>query len=361
MKLLLKQIAQLAGSVLALYAVVLVLSLLLVPRSATGSRLNTATAGSSLFLTEPKYVFMTRSQLDSTAEKTILVGASNMQAGLKQPEVQALLPGVEVHNLSVGGSNITQIDQIIGLVQEAQSPEAQRHATFVIGLWYGVFAADKARWYTADRHAGDTDIDIERYRYGFYRRTAGGPVPVLPSASLDLGVGLIHPYLVMDWSARRVSSGVRDRLPGRKPVVTEAQRNATVVSEAQRRSYLAYWREYMGGVDALESPPFEVLERLVERIRATGARVVLVDLPIPHWHSEGSPLWHDYRRRVDPLLDQLAGRAGVRVVRLGADNQGHNGDDDFSDEVHPKPRVSPQWAAGLAQALNPEFAALQKF
>ena len=30
------------------------------------------------------------------------------------------------------------------------------------------------RWNTPDRHQGDTDLDIERYRYGFYRRTEQG-------------------------------------------------------------------------------------------------------------------------------------------------------------------------------------------
>ena len=356
MKILLKQLAQLVASVAALYAVVLVLSLLLVPLSEAGSRLDTARAGASLFLTEPKYVFMTRGQLDTPTEKVILVGASNMQAGLKQPEVQALMPALEVHNLSVGGSNITQIDQIVGLVQEAQSPEARSGTTFVIGLWYGVFAADKARWYTPDRHAGDTDIDIERYRYGFYRRSAEGPVPVLPARSLDLGVGLIHPYLVLDWTARNINNAVRARLPGAKPAISDAERNAVVLSEARRQQYLVYWRAYMGDVDALEDAPFARLDRMVGRLRASGARVVLVDLPIPHWHAEGSLLAKDYRRRIDPQLDRLAALPGVRVLRLADDDS----DDDFSDEVHPKPRVTPCWAARLAKGLQPEPASLQK-
>ncbi|MDB5893913.1 MAG: hypothetical protein JWQ88_1444 [Rhodoferax sp.] len=356
MKILLKQLAQLIASVLALYGVVLVASLLLVPRSEPGSRLNTAKAGSSLFLTEPKYVFMTRSQLDTAAEKVILVGASNMQAGFKQADVQALMPGVEVHNLSVGGSNITQIEQIVGLVQEAQSPDARRGATFVIGLWYGVFAADKARWYTPERHAGDTDIDIERYRYGFYRRSAEGPVPVLPARALDLGVGLIHPYLVLDWTARNVNTAVRARLPGGKPVTSDAQRNAVVLNTAQRQHYLSYWREYMGGVDALEDAPFATLDRMVDSLRASGARVVLVDLPIPHWHAEGAMLAQDYRRRIDPQLERLAALPGVRVLKFGDDDA----DDDFSDEVHPKPRVTPRWASRLTQGLQPGPDSLQK-
>ena len=106
MKLILKQIASLLAALVALYGVLLAISLLLVPRTELGQRLDAARASSSLFLTEPKYVFLARSRLDTSADKVILVGASNTLAGFKQPQVQALLPALEVHNLAVGGSNI---------------------------------------------------------------------------------------------------------------------------------------------------------------------------------------------------------------------------------------------------------------
>ena len=112
----------------------------------------------------------------------------------------------------------------------------------------------------------------------------------------------------------------------------------------------------MGDVDELEDAPFARLDRMVGRLRASGARVVLVDLPIPHWHAEGSLLAKDYRRRIDPQLDRLAALPGVRVLRLADDDS----DDDFSDEVHPKPRVTSRWAARLAKGLQPEPASLQK-
>ena len=39
---------------------------------------------SSLYLTEPKYVFMARARLNNPRDKAILLGASNMGAGFKQ-------------------------------------------------------------------------------------------------------------------------------------------------------------------------------------------------------------------------------------------------------------------------------------
>ncbi|MDO9315469.1 MAG: hypothetical protein Q7T97_13075 [Burkholderiaceae bacterium] len=352
MKLVIKQIVQLIGALIALYGVLLVVSLLLVPRSDTGPRLNAGQASSSLFLTEPKYVFMARSQLNSVADKVLLLGASNMLVGFKQAQVQALLPDIEVHNLSVGGSNIGQVSQIVDLIREVQSPEARRHNTYVIGLWYGVFASDKARWNTPDRHAGDTDIDIERYRYGFYRRTDAGAVPVLPPGYLDAGVLLIHPYLVLDRTARDLTRSLREFMAAKPPSMTDAQRNAVVIDDADQRKYLAFWRDYMGSTDTLGDAPFQVLQRTVEGILAEGGRVILVDMPIPRWHARASPLSADYRTHLDSLLSGLQGHAEVTVLRI----DGADADEDFSDEVHPKPRVTEHWAQHLAAAIKASTA-----
>jgi hypothetical protein len=348
MKLIFKQIGLLLGALVAMYGVLLVACLLLVPRTELSQRLNAGSAGSSLFLTEPKYVFMARSQLNSLDDKAILVGASNMLVGFKQPQVQALVPSMQVHNLSVGGSNITQINQIVDLVREVQTPDARRHNTWVIGLWYGVFAEDRARWFTPDRHGGDTDIDIERYRYGFYRRTEEGPKPVLPPSYLDFGTTLIHPYLVLDRTARDLTSALRASMSGRPAGLTDAQRNAVVLSTEEKRKYFEFWRAYMGDTDALTDAPFQVLETMVNGILADGGKVVLVDMPIPQWHAQGSPLWADYRRRVDPLLAKLQTHAAVKVLKM----EDANADNDFSDEVHPKPRVTPAWAQRLASVLS---------
>jgi hypothetical protein len=351
MKLILRQFARLLAALVVLYGVLVVISLLLVPRADPGQRLDAARAPSSLFLTEPKYVFLARSRLNTSADKVILMGASNTLAGFKQAQVQALLPALEVHNLAVGGSNMTQIAQVVDLVREVQTPEARRHDIYVFGLWYGLFAADKARWHTPDRHPGDTDIDIERYRYGFCRRTDTGAVPVLPPQYLQAGVLLIHPYLVLDRTARDLTTSLRAFMAGKPPPTTDEQRNAVVLNDAQKRKYLAFWREYTGLAETLGDAPFQALDRMVDSILAEGGRVVLVDLPIPEWHAQGSVLAADYRRHMDKLLPELKSRAGVSVLKMDDSGAG----DDFSDEVHPKPRVTERWARRLAGELNADW------
>lgn len=352
MLLILRQIVWLALAVAAAYLMVLAASLLIARPERNDQPLDAARAGSTLFMTQPKYVFLARSGLDTDTDKLLLVGASNTMAGFRRADVQALLPGLEVHNLSVGGSNLTQMAQVVDLIREVQSPGARRRDVYVIGLWYGVFASDVARWHVPGRVPGDTDIDIERYRYGFYRRGPDGPIAVLPAKYLDLGVTMIHPFLVVDSLARDATQELRWLVGKRAPALSDDNRDATVVGPERQQQYLAFWRDYTGGATSLESAQFAALSRAVDAIVADGARVLLVDLPIPAWHTQGSVLATDYRRQIDQLLPQLRAKAGVQVLDMTDASSG----DDFSDEVHPKPRVAPRWAARLATAVQQNFA-----
>jgi hypothetical protein len=348
MRAILRQVFFLSVALGGIYALLLAVSYLFVTTANQKEGLDSGVAASTIFMTDPKYVFLNRAALRPEAPRVVLVGASNTAVGLKQREVQALLPNVEVDNLSVGGSNITQIAQVVDLVQELQDSAARHRTTFVIGVWYGTFAEDKFRWNTPDRHAGDTDIDIERYRYGFYRRSESGPKQMLPAGYLPLGVILIHPFLVFDELSRRASQEIRDRLFGRAPTRTDAQRDASVVSAQEKEAALTYWREQMHSDGPIADEQFVVLGNLIDRILAQGSKVVLVDLPIPRWHADRSPYYQEYQSHRKALLSELGAREGFAYLEMGD----LNADLEFSDEVHPKPRITPLWAAHVAALIG---------
>lgn len=348
MRAILKQALYLSIALGGIYAALLALSYALVPTAAEPRGLDSSLAEESIFTTDPKYVFLNRAAVRPGARRVVFVGASNTAVGFKQREVQELLPSAEVDNLSVGGSNMTQVAQIVELVQDLQDPAARARTTFVIGMWYGMFVPDGYRWATPDRHKGDTDIDIERYRYGFYRRGASGPRQILPSKQLSLGVMLIHPYLVFDELSRQASKGLRERLAGKAPRRTDAERNASVVAEQDRVDDLKYWHEQMHSDGPLAEEQFSVLRDLVERILAQGSKAVLVDLPIPHWHAQRSPFYANYLQHRDALRAVLQGKPGFSYLEMAQRDE----DLDFSDEVHPKPRVTPLWAAQVATLLR---------
>jgi hypothetical protein len=350
MRAILRQGLYVLAALAALYSVLLALSYAIVPPAKRVGGLDSSLAEQSIFTTDPKYVFLNRAALRPEAPRVVIVGASNSAVGFKQRELQPLLPAEEVDNLSVGGSNMTQVAQIIDLVQELQDPAARRRTTFVIGMWYGMFTQDAFRWATPDRHKGDTDIDIERYRYGFYQRTDAGPKQLLPTKQLPLGVVLIHPYLVFDEMSRLASKELRNRLSGKPPRRTDAERNASVVSEEDREAALKYWHQQMHSDGPIADEQFQVLRTLIMRVLGQGSRVVLVDLPIPRWHEERSPFYDSYLRQRKSMLAAMQGVEGFAYLDMG--NQ--NDDLDFSDEVHPKPRVTSLWAARVATLLQGE-------
>jgi hypothetical protein len=356
MKVILLKLARLGLAVFILYAGLLLLSLLLVPRASAAAPVDTALASRTLYLTEPKYVFWSRDRLAASEPKLLLLGASNTMAGFKQPEVQAELPQLRVHNLAVGGSNISQLSQIVELIREQQPAAARQQTHYVLGLWYGMFATDAARWSTPDRTPGDTDIDIERYRYGLYRRTQTGAAPLVPVGALGVAVTLIHPYLALDKLARDATVSLRAHLSGKPAALTDEQRNARVITTAEQQNYLAFWREYMGRSERLPDEQFERLQKLVSRISADGGSVLLVDMPVPAWHTRGSSLARQYQDRLQRALPELTALPGVGFLPLAA--AAAAADADFSDEVHPKPRVTPGWAARLAEAVRATQSAI---
>ena len=348
MRAILRQVFFLLVALGGIYAVLLAVSYLFETPAIQKGGLDSGLAASTIFMTDPKYAFLNRAALRPDAPRVVFVGASNTAVGFKQREVQALLPNAEVDNLSVGGSNMTQIAQIVDLVQELQDSAARHRTTFVVGVWYGTFIEDKYRWNTPDRHAGDTDIDIERCRYGFYRRTANGPIQVLPTAYLPVGIALIHPFLVFDELSRRASQEIRDRVFGRAPTRTDAQRDASVVSAQEQVAALKYWREQMHGDGPIAGEQFVVLRNLVDRILAQGSKVVLVDLPIPRWHAERSPYYPEYVTHRKALVSDLGAREGFAYLEM-ADL---NADLEFSDEVHPKPSITRLWAQRVAAQIG---------
>jgi hypothetical protein len=344
----LKQTLYLAIALIGIYLGLLAASYAIMPAAIERYGLNSGLAADSIFTTEPKYVFLNRAAVRPDTSRIVFVGASNTSVGFKQPEVQQLLPSTEVDNLSVGGSNMTQVAQVVDLVQDLQSPAARRRTTFVIGMWYGMFVPDELRWATPDRHTGDTDIDIERYRYGFYRRSDSGPRQILPSNELSFGVMLIHPYLVFDDLSRTVTKGLRERLQGKPPRRTDAERNASIVSEEDRVIALKYWQGQMHSDGPIAEEQFLVLRTLIIKILEQGSKAVLIDLPIPRWHSERSPFYADYLNRKTVLLAGLEDKPGFSYLEMA------NIDDDFdfSDEVHPKPQVTSIWARQVAAVLR---------
>ncbi|MBH5369006.1 hypothetical protein [Bradyrhizobium glycinis] len=355
MRHILRQTALTSASFAFLYLLIGCLSFLVFPDPSQGGIRDFQVAERTLFMTVPKYVFLGRSVLDTPDSKVILLGASNTAVGFIQKEIQPRLACAKVSNLAMGGANISEVAQIIDLVRETQSSPNHAPNTFVIGVWYGMFADSDIRFSDPDRHRGDSDLDIEKYRYGFYRRTANGPVAILPPKWLDVGVMAIRPLLLVEKAAREARTGVNLLLTGRRSAQrTEAEREVATMSEQDKRKALEYWQGNMGknGISETES---NLLESTIASLLDSGERVVLVDLPIPAWHRDASPYQAGYAEK----FQELSRRFGSRSNFVSMSMSDLDGDLDYSDEVHAKRHLADVWSARLAALLS-SFACREK-
>ena len=306
-------------------------------------------ADNTIYMTVPKYVFLGRSVLDSPDSKVILVGASNTGVGFKQNVIQSRLSCANVSNLGMGGANITEVGQVIDLVHEVQSDDNRRSNTFVIGIWFGMFIDSELKYADADRNRGETDIDIERYRYGFYRRTPNGPVAVLPPKWLDAGVTFLRPFLLIEKLARQARTGINWLVTGRASAQrTDAEREIAVMSEEDKHKALDYWEESMGHKSGISSAQVELLKQTIGKLLLSGEKVVIVDLPIPAWHRDASPYESSYRAALKDLLQQFGNRPNFTAMSM----DDLDGNLDYSDEVHAKRHLAEVWSIRLANVLD---------
>lgn len=356
MRYILRQIALTLASFAFLYALIGSLSFLVFPDPSHRGPRDFQVAERTLFMTVPKYVLLGRSVLDTPDTKVLIVGASNTAVGFIQKLIQPKLACAQVSNLAMGGANISEVAQIIDLVRETQSRPSAAPNTFVIGIWYGMFADSDIRFSDPDRNRGESDLDIEKYRYGFYRRTANGPVAVLPSKWLDAGVMAIRPLLLVEKAAREARTGVNLLLTGRRSAQrTEAEREAAVMSEQDKKKALEYWQESMGFKGAISETQFNLLRSTVASLLDSEERVVLVDLPIPSWHRDASPYQSGYEQKLQELSGQLKERSNFISISMGD----LDGDLDYSDEVHAKRHLANIWSDRLAGVLS-SFACQEK-
>lgn len=356
MSYILRQIALTFASFAFLYGLVGSLSFLVFPDPSHGGPRDFQVAERTLFMTVPKYVFLGRSVLDTPDTKVLIVGASNTAVGFIQKLIQPKMACAKISNLAIGGANISETAQIIDLVRETQSSPTVAPNTFVIGVWYGMFADSDIRFADPDRNRGESDLDIEKYRYGFYRRTADGPVAVLPSKWLDAGVMAIRPLLLFEKAAREARTSVNLLLTGRRSAQrTEAEREAAVMSEQDKKKALDYWQESMGFKGAISETQFNLLRSTIASLLDSGERVVLVDLPIPSWHRDASPYQLGYEQKLQELTGQFKERSNFISLSMGD----LDGDLDYSDEVHAKRHLAIVWSNRLASVLS-SFACQEK-
>jgi hypothetical protein len=315
--------------------------------------------------TQSERVLFGTGQLASAQRPSIFIlGASGAQEAYRPTEWATLLPGHDTHNLAIGGSNITQLDQALDHVIKSTPPEVLARSTLVVGVLYAVFVDDATRWSRAitpeeaeARLPGVTDLE-----------RASRPCEILCSAR-SLGFQAAPPgaisavkdgYRLLKRLARPITARAREA----GDLLSEAERQfvaprlvrpasragpagAEQPPEAKQRSDVEWLAWYMGGKLTLEKEQFATLSRMLLKARSARLQVFLVDMPLPSWHRNATPYYDQARAELramlaDPALDFV----------VFFDHGGSFADTSFRDMAHPNPNATRSWSVPLIAELQ---------
>ncbi|WP_038909352.1 hypothetical protein [Dickeya oryzae] len=320
-------------------------------------RVDVADEQHTIFQTEAKgVVYNTPVIVRHTKEQQVVIlGASNSNLGLRPSEIEPLIKsGIRVHNLSIGGQNMSSVNQVVDLIYR-QTPKENRHnLIFVIGSWYGLMVEDNRRWPT-----GRTDVDQELMRYGlFYPKGEKAISTPIPDSMLSNALISVWPYMVpyaiyAETGRDLVLSGVLKFIP--EGVIlpwypTEIIRNTLTPSDSETQKSKKSFMEYVGPVDEWNGSGFNQVIELADKVKANGGKLLLIDLPITS-AAKDTPAYSAYQARMAKIVTTLKNNDSFIYANL----QTELGDADFFDLVHPRPKATMHLAQLTAKQLNAEI------
>jgi hypothetical protein len=105
----------------------------------------------------------------------------------------------------------------------------------------------------------------------------------------------------------------------------------------------------MGNTSAISPAQTRLFGEMVKRLLRGGSKVIVLDLPLPHWHEIASPYTLGYQNMMSALQTRFKTDPGFTFMQMND----LNADSDYSDEVHPKPHIAATWRQRLAEAASP--------
>lgn len=343
----LKQVLLLLACFFGLYGTAIAVSYLLFPLPNATAPIDTLKVDETIYMTAAKEIYYDRRSLRLPGKKVILIGSSNMAVGVRQPKLQAVLPDFMVHNMSIGDNNITEARQVLALDLAVMREADVKNSVFVIGIWYGMFVDNSSRWNVASGESFETDIDRERFRYGFWKRTNDGPLQLISDSNTDRAALFIHPMMALEKAARLTTAGLRSHIFVRPPVFDDEARDSTVMTPEQRANHMSFRRTFMKK-PALGEEQYRELGKFVHEVTARGAKVIVVDLPIPDWHKKALPYDFQHSQHMKAFIRKNAAVSGFSYLDL----RGLDDDASFYDDAHLRPRAQGPWLEALQDRIR---------
>jgi hypothetical protein len=296
----------------------------------------------SIYANTAHYAVYGMGQLDNYPMQVFILGASVSARAFDPEQLMRGLPGYKVHNLSVSGSNVSQMMEVIDLLSTRVDWRHLHSAIFVFGGHFLSFLENDRKF------GGMTKIEVEELRHHLYRNNDGIIKPELSPAAMATALFLIKPFAFaykIKYEADEAVSELKDAVVSKaKTAILGLPPKSTPTDPPDEASYYRALRTRQFRNAGLTHEQFDLFMKLVTRLDTGGAKVVFVDMPVPSYFRNGFSIYDDYRRREagiirDPRVHYLD------LTAIAADGE-------FLDDGHPRPKFAAKWATPLHLVLK---------
>ncbi|WP_320173885.1 hypothetical protein [Maridesulfovibrio sp.] len=284
-----------------------------------------------------------RAPLSQPGKYIVLIGSSSARDGFR-PAMMTKDDGIIVHSLCLGGSNISAMSRTYDLAKEAMDAQSLDNSIIATAVVYPNFAEDKMAW-----GEGLTHVDNELVRFGFYEIVNDVAISKYSASTRKLLITMLRPFFMISTGIDTFKSHVSTLMQTVYFKIKGMKLKPGLINEKYQKAAMEYWTKIIGrdGGDLAEEQ-FEKLYGIANKASADGAQFVLVDLPLPKWHSEKSPFWVDYQERKKKWINLILSLPGTSYLNM----QDLTDKADYVDSAHPTPEAAKKWGARLRSFID---------
>jgi len=311
----------------------------------------------TLFSVEPRIVVLGRWLLRESPNNVIIIGASNARDGFRPEIIKESIPEYNIHNVSVGAAKIYQTNQILSLLTEYiedmanNKSEQDKKNVFVLAFWYWLFFNTENRLINGDiftRKDTEKKISNEMIRFKLYKQKSQDLFePIVPIHMLENCVTLLRPYMFIDKLTSKLPIIIGSSKKVLREYLTKKLNNEIVDNSLKGKPFCDGYTEEDDSIFVNKSL---FLQNIANLIKHKENYLIIVDLPIPQWHSDCTKYFNLYQKEKTQIINDLLNNSNNKASYINL--QDMNDNSDFRDGTHPTPSAAEKWSLRLGEELN---------
>jgi len=326
------------------YTVIFCITYLFYPYSDDTNRIDTKLAKNTIFGNDSRYIIFNIHRIASSDKKKIFfIGSSKTKDGFRPDELQEYFPEYEIHNFALGGSQMAEMKQVVEYILSHTSDNSIKKSVFVIGMFYEFFRNKEKNKIT--------HFTSEKLRYGLYELENGEVKPLFDAKLMPFISNILRPFLFVSNFIRIYNLILADFdtffVRQRRIDFTVFLRH--VYPELDRKLSKENIKNIIEKLNVTKQDTqkegFKIFIDMCNLIKQKGAKIILLDLPIPTWHQKASTFFGKYQQRKEDYIKQVNNGNVLYINMINS-----LPDSTFLDSNHPYPTYTKLWSKTFADS-----------